>query len=419
MPARELHIAWIGAMPGRRDSGGVPGVATELLHGLASLGHRIDCFFPGARRELPERLTDDARLEFVWGTSAWRWDRWYNRTRAGAALSGLASRAVASTRLRGQIARRHRADPYDLIYQFSSIESLGAPARLQGSVPLVVHPETHSAGELRCLIAERRLSLRAQPAYAYALALGTMAARTPVQRARVRRANLLVCISSVFREHLVHDYRYPQERTVVIPNPVRLERFASVQRRLTDPPTVLVLGRVAARKGIEDVVELAQLLHERGAGVRVRVIGGPGQWSDYTRLLRALPDGTAEYVGRVHPSRIPEELARSDVLVQASRYEPFGLTVGEALAAGVPVIATREVGAIEGVDSGVVAAVAPGDVGAMADAVLEMIARLRASPQQLSASARAEAQRLFAPAVVCAQISSAIEGLVGDRHSDS
>jgi glycosyltransferase involved in cell wall biosynthesis len=223
----------------------------------------------------------------------------------------------------------------------------------------------------------------------------------------------------VFREHLVHDYRYPQERTVVIPNPVRLERFASVQRRLTDPPTVLVLGRVAARKGIEDVVELAQLLHERGAGVRVRVIGGPGQWSDYTRLLRALPDGTAEYVGRVHPSRIPEELARSDVLVQASRYEPFGLTVGEALAAGVPVIATREVGAIEGVDSGVVAAVAPGDVGAMADAVLEMIARLRASPQQLSASARAEAQRLFAPAVVCAQISSAIEGLVGDRHSDS
>ena len=50
MPPRRLHIAWIGAMPGRGDSGGVPGVATELLHGLSALGHRIDCFFPGAKR---------------------------------------------------------------------------------------------------------------------------------------------------------------------------------------------------------------------------------------------------------------------------------------------------------------------------------------------------------------------------------
>ena len=418
MPPRRLHIAWIGAMPGRGDSGGVPGVATELLHGLSALGHRIDCFFPGAKRELPARLGEHAGLRFIWGTSAWRWDRWYNRTRIGAALSGLLSRAVASLRLRREIARRHRADAYDLIYQFSSIESLAVPARLRRSVPLVVHPETHSAGELRCLLAERRLSLRSQPVHVYALALATMAARTPVQRRRIRRADLLVCISSVFREHLVRDYRFPRERTVVIPNPVRLERFSGVHRRLVDPPSVLVLGRVAVRKGIEDVVALAQLLHQRGTGVRLRVIGGPGQWSDYTRLLRALPADSAEYVGRVHSSQIPDELARSDVLLQASRYEPFGLTVGEALAAGVPVVATREVGAIEGVDSGAVAAVAPGDVEAMAGAVLAMISQVRAGPERLSAGARAEAQRLFDPATVCAQISSAIEALVPDAGGE-
>lgn len=418
MPGRSLRIAWLGAAPGRRESGGVPGVAADLLHGLAGLGHQIDCFFPGVGHELPPRLVDDDRLQFVWGTSEWRWGRWYNKTRIGAAVTGLLSRALASLRLRRQIARRHRAHPYDVIYQFSSIEGLGVPARLRRSVPLVVHPEAHGAGELRWLIAERRLAIRCQPAYAYAIALATTAARTLVQRRRIGRAQLLVCISRVFRDHLVRDYRFPLERTVVIANPVRLERFGELRRAREDPPTVLVLGRVAARKGIDDVVAVAKQLRERDSHVRLRVVGGPGLWSDYTALLEQLPHEIGEYVGRIHPSEIPDELARSDVLLQASKYEPFGLTVGEALAAGVPVVATSAVGAIEDVDRTVVTEVEPGDVAAMVRALEQMIATVRSRPQEISATARAEAQRLFAPASVCARISTALERLL-ERSSSA
>jgi glycosyltransferase involved in cell wall biosynthesis len=413
-PATEgsfLRIAWLGTGPGRRESGGVPGVASDLLEGLAALGHEIDCFLPGAARELPPRLLEAERLRFIWGTSEWRWHRWYNRTRVGAAISGLLSRGLASVRLRRKIAKRHRAEPYDLIYQFSSIESLAAPARLRRALPLVVHPETHSAGELSFLRSERRLNLGSQPRYAYAAAVTTMAARALVQRVRIRQADLLICISSAFRDHLVRDYGFPRERTVVIPNPVRLERFEELERRLPQTPTVLVLGRVAARKGIEDVVAVAELLRERGADARLRVIGGPGQWSDYTKLLEQLPPENAEYVGRVQPSDIPRELAASDVLLQASKYEPFGLTVAEALAAGVPVVATSEVGAIECLDASVARVVAPGDVEAMADALLHTIARVRSSPE-IASRARAEAERLFASERVCGRISSALSELV-------
>ena len=94
MTAKSLHIAWLGAGPGRRDSGGVPGVATELLLGLARLGHRIDCFFPSTGHALPERIADAERLTFNWGTSEWRWNRWYNRTRIGAFVAGLLARGV-------------------------------------------------------------------------------------------------------------------------------------------------------------------------------------------------------------------------------------------------------------------------------------------------------------------------------------
>jgi glycosyltransferase involved in cell wall biosynthesis len=395
----------------------VPGVATELLLGLARNGHRIDCFGAGAPGELPVQLAEHDRITFIWGGSAWRWNRWYSRTRIAIAVTGLLARALASIRLRQEIVRRHAADPYDLIYQFSSIEGLGVPRRLLRTLPLVLHPETHGAGELKALLAERRLGLRCQPLHAYAAAVATMAARALVQRIRIQRADLLICISSVFRDHLVRDYRFPQERTVVIPNPVRLERFEGLRRDTQETPVVLVVGRVAARKGIEDVVAVAQLLHERRAPTRLRVIGGPGLWSDYTKLLEQLPADSSEYVGRVHPSLIGDELARSDVLLQASTYEPFGLTVAEALAAGVPVVATTAVGAIEGVDRSVVAVVAPGDATAMAAALEEMITRARAEPD-LAARARAEAERLFAAPVVCARIGAALEQLTAQAASE-
>jgi glycosyltransferase involved in cell wall biosynthesis len=412
MTSRPLRIAWLGAGPA--ESGGVPGVAMELLCGLAEIGHSIDCYLPGVAREVPARLLEQQRIEFVWGTSDWRWNRWYNRTKIGVFVSGMASRAVSSVRLRLEVRRRHEREPYDLIYQFSNIEALSVPSGITKSLPLVMHPETHMAGELKFALAERRLALRSQSPFAFIIAVGVMAVRCVVQRVRIRRASLLICISAVFRDHLVRDYRYPIERTVVVPNPVRLARFsdADPDRALGEPPTVLVLGRIAVRKGIEDVVAVARLLLERGVDVRIRVMGGPSLWSDYTKLLEDLPHENSEFVGRFPPSAVPAELQSSDVLLQASKYEPFGLTVAEALAAGVPVVATSEVGAGEGVDASVLAAVAPGDVAGLAEGIEEMLARLRTEPGQTRTRAREEAVRLFAPDLVAQQISAALEQLV-------
>ncbi len=106
-------------------------------------------------------------------------------------------------------------------------------------------------------------------------------------------------------------------------------------------------------------------------------------------------------MGRIAPPEIPAALVRCDLMLQAATYEPFGLTVAEALACGLPVVGTSEVGAIEGVDRAVVAETAPGDVGAMADAVERLIAELETDAGTLRATARREAERLFAAGPVC------------------
>ncbi len=409
-----LHIAWLGAGPNAKETGGVPGVAAELLAGFAALGHRVDCFLPVSGGELPPRLEAEPNLRFVRGTMGWRHSRWYSRGRLGTFLSGLFVRAVGSLRLRREVLRQHRRDPYDVVYQFSNIESLAMPGQLRGRVPLVIHPETHIAGELRSLWRERKLALRCQPVHTVAIAAATMTVRAAVQRRRVRRASLLVCISSVFRDHIVSDYGFPRERTVVVPNPIRFERFTEprLDRGVGEPPTVLVLGRVSARKGVESVVEVAQILLARGSRARVRVVGGVTLESDYRKLLEDLPAANSEYIGRMRPSEVPAELIGADVMLQAARYEPFGLTVAEALASGVPVVGTSEVGAIEGVDRAVVAEVAPGEAGAMADELERLLAALEADAPALRARARSEAERLFATGHVCAQISRELQALV-------
>jgi glycosyltransferase involved in cell wall biosynthesis len=418
MSARSLRIAWIGAGPASWESGGVPGVAADLLVGLAALGHRIDCYRVGAESALPARVTAAENLTFVWGTSTARRGRWYDRTPLGSFLTGLIRRAIGSLRLRRVLVRRHALDPYDVVYQFSNIEALAMPAALKRTVPLVIHPETHMAGELRSRLSEWRLAVRCQSLRVVVLTALMMSFRSVIQRRRVRGARLLVCISRAFRDQIVGDYRFPIDRTVVIPNPVRLERFdrTDIKRATQDPPVVLVLGRISMRKGIEDVVEAARLLDERGVDARVKVVGGPSLWSDYTKLLDGLPEGNAEFVGRVAPSEIPTELERSDVLLQASKYEPFGLTVAEALAAGVPVVATTEVGAVEDVDRTVASVVSPGDPAGLAQALAEMIDRLAAVPGAVRERARLEAVRLFAPDHVCAQISTELQRLV-ERES--
>jgi glycosyltransferase involved in cell wall biosynthesis len=162
------------------------------------------------------------------------------------------------------------------------------------------------------------------------------------------------------------------------------------------------------------VIAVSKLLGERGVKARIRVIGGPSNWSDYTKLLDGLPRENAEYGGRIPPAKMSAELQAADVVLLASKYDPCPMSVLEALASGVPVVATDEVGSIEDIDRAVVTAVHVSDVPAMANAIEAMLSRVQADHMKIRAMARAEAERRFARDVVCEQISAALVRLVGE-----
>jgi glycosyltransferase involved in cell wall biosynthesis len=163
--------------------------------------------------------------------------------------------------------------------------------------------------------------------------------------------------------------------------------------RSDDPaPVVGFVGRLVPRKGALELVKAAPAIRAARPDVRVVIVGDDpyeDEDTDYAMAVRA--SSKVDHVGRV--AEAAGILGHLDVLVLPSRQEPFGTVVAEAMAAGVPVVATRVDGLPELVVDGVTGAlVEPGDTAALAVAVLEVLERR----EELGAAAREQAAQFGA-----------------------
>lgn len=406
-----MRVAWLGPAPSDRE--GVSYVATQLLRGLADCGVEVDCFVTTASEELPQALRDHPRLTFVSEVPRWNSERWHARAPLFGFVTGQLARARAQVRLAGLAAERHTADSYDVLYQFSQIE-LGLLRRLRRELPpIVLHPEVHAAGELRWHRREADLARRAESRARHAAVRAMLTGRSVLQRRDMRLARRVVSPSRHFAAHLARDYGIPLERLGVVPNPIDLERFTPGEGEgRSERPGVklLFVSRMAVRKGLEMVVELSHRIGDLAGRVEIELIGDRSLWSDYRPLLSDLNPATASYGGPAAPADLPRVYRSGDAILQPAHYEPFALTVGEALACGLPVVASDEVGAAEQVDAECCTLFPAGDVAAFERAVRALVATLEGEGRRgLPQRARREAERLFAPTTVASQLVHELE----------
>lgn len=405
-----MRIAWIGPTPNLE--GGAPYVGTQLLRELARAGTQVDCFLDVGPDQIPHPLRGLDGLRFVLRPTSWQWGSWYNRTPVSAFVSGNLFRLHAHNELARLVAARHADAPYDVVYQFSRNE-LGQLARLLDALPpIVVHPSTHAAGELRWYRREAPLARRIEPRSRRLLVETVLRMRTSIQRRDLARVERILAISRRFADHLVADYRIPEERIGIVPNPIDLDRFSPSRRpsRPGAPLKLLFVSRIAVRKGVELIVDLSHRLDDLHGNVELIVIGSRSTWSDYRKLLDGLNPRLARYLGGVTSDELVALYREAVAVLQPSHYEPFALTVGEALAVGTPVIASDEVGAVESVDRRVCTVFPRGDRAAFEQAVRAAVANVsRVDRDAVAALARAEAERLYAPPTVAQRLLEELE----------
>lgn len=191
-----------------------------------------------------------------------------------------------------------------------------------------------------------------------------------VQRRLVRDGSLFVCFTERARQHAIARGCRPSRCVVVHPgidvHAYRPDEFAGGP----DAP-LLFVGELRPDKGIRDVIQAVDLAHAHGSDARLVVIGdGP--------LEREVREAAAtrrhiEYRGRVARLQVAETMRQSRALIVAPyrrRFweEQFGFVYAEAMASGIPIIATR-CGAIPEVVPAQNRLVAEHDVDALADAI--------------------------------------------------
>lgn len=115
-------------------------------------------------------------------------------------------------------------------------------------------------------------------------------------------------------------------------------------------PIVLVAQRLEAEKATEVAVEAFAASGLANHGWRLRIAGDGALRASLQALGERLGLGTAiEFLGR--RSDVPELMASSSLLLATTPIEAFGLTVAEAMAAGLPVVAARAGGHLESLPS--------------------------------------------------------------------
>ncbi len=195
--------------------------------------------------------------------------------------------------------------------------------------------------------------------------------RAPLQREFTRLAARIAVSEPVvwaFSRYFRGDWQ-------VIPNGIDVSDFHPNGRRpmeRTGKPTLLFLGRLDPRNGLDTILQAMPAVLERHPGAELVVVGDGPLRSLYER--KAQPLGRAvRFVGKVLEERT-RYYAHSDIYVCPTERASFGITLLEAMACGTPMLVSDIIGFRELVAGGAEAElVPPGDPAAWAGAVSDLL----------------------------------------------
>ena len=212
------------------------------------------------------------------------------------------------------------------------------------------------------------------------------------ERAALVHASAVVVTGDTSLDILSREYDVARERmTVIVPGTDR--RLLPRRSRPADVPVrLLAVGSVIARKGYDVLV--AALGELKALPWQLTIVGDATRDIEALVRLRAAIEAFAladriAVPGAVSDAQLAELYANADVFVLASLFEGYGMVFGEAIAQGLPIVAT-DVGAARALvpaDAGIL--VAPGEAAPLREALRSVIASDAKRAQMAEAAQRA------------------------------
>ncbi|MBW8877987.1 MAG: glycosyltransferase family 4 protein [Acidobacteria bacterium] len=204
----------------------------------------------------------------------------------------------------------------------------------------------------------------------------------PFLRSSFEQARRLVTISRATADDLAFHFPQCREKIrVVYPGidpefrPGEPAEIAATRAELGAPEGyVLFVGTLEPRKNVGILIDAWEMLRAEDPRLLPLVLAGPSGWGSerLARRIQALAPLGVQSLGRVERSRLVRLFQAARVFVYPSLYEGFGFPAAEALACGVPVVASNSSSLPEVVgDAGLL--VEPGDAGALAAKIASIL----------------------------------------------
>ncbi|MHC4662333.1 MAG: glycosyltransferase [Planctomycetota bacterium] len=155
-------------------------------------------------------------------------------------------------------------------------------------------------------------------------------------------ADRIACVSESVKKYLEETHRVPEGKLTVIPNGIDLSRFdkplskSGARKKLGLPENTAIIasvGRLDFQKGFDILLEAFRQIEARRE--TLLVIGGDGPLHG---KLEKSAGANARFLGRI--DNVPQLLAAADIYVQPSRWEGHPIALIEAMASGLPIVAT-------------------------------------------------------------------------------
>jgi glycosyltransferase involved in cell wall biosynthesis len=266
--------------------------------------------------------------------------------------------------LRAYLFLRRKFNAYDIIHDNQSLSyGIWAMNKFIPTIATIHHPIT----------VDRRIAVHSVSATWKKMKELRWYSFLGMQKRAARRLSHIITVSNQAREDICQEFNIPKERFRIVPNGINTDIFYPIPDIQREKNRIITTNSAdVPLKGLDYLLKaVADISNTRD--IKLTVIGAPKKNGDIRKLIRQLGIGNiVEFTGRIDNQAYVRQYATATVAVVPSVYEGFGLPAGEAMACGVPVIATTG-GALPEVigDAGLL--VPPADPPALAHAITSLL----------------------------------------------
>ncbi|NOQ37649.1 glycosyltransferase [archaeon] len=167
-----------------------------------------------------------------------------------------------------------------------------------------------------------------------------------IEKKGMAKADIIISVSDFMKKEIIRKYNIYEDKIIVIPNGPTFKNLGKPSKR--EKNLVVYCGRLTSQKGVEYLLLAAKEVLKKNKKTKFVIIGKgylEKQLKDLASLLGI--DDNVKFIGFTKTENIRDYYMKAEAVVFPSVFEPFGITVLDALSCGAPVITTENAGIAE------------------------------------------------------------------------